>query len=82
MDLPRQVLDGMIDRRPGLVVRAASTADIRAAVDFARDNGLLIAVRSGGHQIGGLAVAGSAACRREPELQPKHGGSRRRQPGP
>ncbi|EPX82810.1 FAD-binding oxidoreductase [Salipiger mucosus] len=52
----RTIWNGMIDRRPGLVVRALGAGDIRAAVNFARDNGLRLAVRAGGHQIGGLAV--------------------------
>ena len=59
-DDARAVWNAMIDRHPGLVIRAASTGDIQAAVDFARDNGLLMAVRSGGHQIAGLAVADDA----------------------
>ena len=50
------IWNGMIDRKPGLVVRALGTSDIRAAVDFARENGLRLSVRSGGHQIAGLAV--------------------------
>ena len=59
-DEARTIWNAMIDRRPGLVIRAAGVADIRAAVDFARDNGLMIAIRSGGHQIAGLAVADGA----------------------
>jgi FAD/FMN-containing dehydrogenase len=50
----------MIDRHPGLVVRARSTEDVVAAVDFARDNELTIAIRGGGHQIAGLAVEDGA----------------------
>ncbi len=56
----RSLWNGMIDRTPGLVIRAQGTADIQAAVDFARDNDLLLAVRAGGHQIAGLAVADGA----------------------
>ena len=59
-DTARTVWNGMIDRRPGLVVRAANVRDIQAAVNFARENGVLLAVRSGGHQIAGLAVADGA----------------------
>ncbi|MCP1337890.1 FAD-binding oxidoreductase [Futiania mangrovi] len=59
-DEARTVWNGMIDRTPGLAVRALGTSDIREAVAFARDNGLLIAIRAGGHQIAGHAVADGA----------------------
>ena len=55
-DVARTIWNGMIDRKPSLIVQAAGPADIRAAVDFARDQGLRMAVRAGGHQIAGLAV--------------------------
>ncbi len=47
----------MIDRHPAVIVRAACVADVVAAVDFARDNGLLFSVRGGGHNVTGSAVA-------------------------
>ena len=59
-DTSRTLWNGMIDRKPGLVIRALGTGDIQAAVNFARDNDLLMAVRAGGHQIAGLAVADDA----------------------
>lgn len=59
-DAARTLWNGMIDRKPGLVIRALGTGDIQAAVNFARDNDLLMAVRGGGHQIAGLAVADGA----------------------
>ena len=46
----------MIDRRPGAVVRCRGASDVMRAVRFARDNGLLVAVRGGGHNIAGNAV--------------------------
>ncbi len=52
----RTIWNGMVDRKPGLVVRALGTADICTAVNFARDNGLRMSIRAGGHQIAGLAV--------------------------
>ena len=52
----RSIWNAMIDRRPGLVVRCAGAADAMRAVAFARDNGLLLAVRGGGHNIAGNAV--------------------------
>lgn len=59
-DEARTVWNGMIDRRPGLVVRARGTSDIRTTVNFAREHGLVLAVKGGGHQIAGHAVAEGA----------------------
>jgi FAD/FMN-containing dehydrogenase len=50
------IWNGMIDRRPGLIVRCHGVADVIAAVNFARDHGLLVAVRGGGHGVAGHAV--------------------------
>src|SRR5437868_10343647 len=55
-DKARSIWNAMIDRRPALIVRAAGVADVMAAVNFARQNGLLLAVRGGGHNIAGNAV--------------------------
>ena len=46
----------MIDRRPGLVARCTSAADVAAVIGFARSQNALIAVRGGGHNGGGLGV--------------------------
>ncbi|MGN6697389.1 MAG: FAD-binding oxidoreductase, partial [Thermomicrobiales bacterium] len=55
-DAARKVYNGMIDRHPALIVRAVDVADVIAAVNFARDRGLLLAVRGGGHNGPGLGV--------------------------
>jgi len=52
----RRIHNGLIDRRPALVARCHGTADVQAAVRFARERGLEIAVRGGGHNVAGNAV--------------------------
>jgi FAD binding domain len=52
----RKVYNGMIDRRPGAIVRCANVADVRAAVNYARAEGLTVAVRGGGHNGAGFGV--------------------------
>jgi FAD/FMN-containing dehydrogenase len=56
-DSARTLWNGMIDRRPAAIARCSKTADVVAAVNFARDNGFLLAVRGGGHN-----AAGNALC--------------------
>jgi FAD/FMN-containing dehydrogenase len=55
-DSARAVWNGAIDRRPHLIARCLGTADVVAAVRFARDHDLEIAVRGGGHNVAGTAV--------------------------
>lgn len=59
-DDARQVWNGMIDRRPGLIARCARPSDVQRAVRFARRHALKLTVRGGGHNIGGRAVADDA----------------------
>lgn len=51
----RKLYNGMIDKRPLIIARCADVADVIAAVNFGRDNELLIAVRCGGHNGPGLS---------------------------
>jgi FAD/FMN-containing dehydrogenase len=53
-DSARKLYNGMIDRRPRAIARCADVADVVTAVQFARENALLVAVRGGGHNGGGL----------------------------
>ena len=53
----RTIWNAMIDRRPLAIVRATGAADVIQAVNFAREHGLRLAVRGGGHNI-----AGNAGC--------------------
>jgi FAD/FMN-containing dehydrogenase len=52
----RKVYNAMIDRRPRLIARCVDVADVMAAVEYGRENGLLTAIRGGGHNGGGLGV--------------------------
>lgn len=54
-DEARRLYNGMIDRRPLLIARCADVADVIAAVNFGREQGLRISVRGGGHNGAGLA---------------------------
>src|SRR5439155_7296653 len=56
-DATRSLWNAMIDRRPALVARCLGTADVIAGVGFARERGLLLSIKGGGHNIAGLAVA-------------------------
>lgn len=55
-DEARKVYNAMIDRRPAIVARCANVADVINAVNFGRDNGLVIAVRGGGHSVPGFGT--------------------------
>jgi FAD/FMN-containing dehydrogenase len=55
-DAARSIWNGMVDRHPAVIVRCRGAADVMRAVDFAREHEMVIAVRSGGHNIAGNAV--------------------------
>jgi FAD/FMN-containing dehydrogenase len=59
-DEARAVHNGLIDRRPALIVRCRTASDIADAVKFARASGLEISVRGGGHNVAGRAVVDGA----------------------
>lgn len=56
-DQGRAIWNGMIDKRPAGIAQCRTTADVMAAVNFARDHGYLVAIRGGGHN-----AAGNAMC--------------------
>ncbi|MCG6880927.1 MAG: FAD-binding oxidoreductase [Deltaproteobacteria bacterium] len=59
-DDARTIWNAMIDRKPALIAECTGVADIMGAVNFARDNDLLAAVRGAGHNIAGKAIADDA----------------------
>ena len=52
-DTARRVFNGMIDKHPALIARARGTADVQAAIAYARDHSLPVGVRGGGHNVAG-----------------------------
>lgn len=56
-DTSRRVFNAMIDKRPAVIVRPADAEDVRRAVMFAREQGLPISVKGGGHNVAGNAVS-------------------------
>ncbi len=56
-DEARAVFYGGIDRRPAVIVRVADETDVSRVVSLARETGLELAVRSGGHSLAGHSVS-------------------------
>ena len=55
-DTARRIWNASIDKRPGMIALCSGLADVIAAVRFGREHGLLVAVRGGGHNVGGRAL--------------------------
>lgn len=56
----RKLWNGMIDRRPALVVKPTGTADVVECVNFARNHNMFLSIKGGGHNIAGTAIADGA----------------------
>ena len=68
--------NGMIERTPAVAIQPLETGDVVAAVEFAREHGLPLGVRGGGHNIGGTAPEGvtiDMSALREIQVDPAHG---------
>lgn len=55
-DSARRIWNGMIDRRPAMIARCTSNDDVTASLRFAREHGLPVSVRGGGHNVAGSAL--------------------------
>jgi len=55
-DDARAVYNGMIDKRPAMTAKCTDVTDVVAAVNFGRENKMLVSVRGGGHNAGGLGI--------------------------
>src|SRR3954451_815891 len=55
-DDARALWNGLIDRRPALIVQCSGAADVVDAVNFAREQNLLVSIKGGGHNVAGNAV--------------------------
>jgi hypothetical protein len=55
-EMARKIWNASIDKHPGIIARCSGVADVVVAVNFARENDLLVAVRGGGHNVAGRAL--------------------------
>ena len=68
-DDARRLFNAAIDRRPAAILAVSGPADVAAALTFARERGLSVSVRGGGHGVAGNAVSGDIAI----DLSALHG---------
>lgn len=55
-DVLRKVHNAMIDKHPAMIAQCADVEDVKTCVNFARENNVLLAIRGGGHNAGGLGI--------------------------
>ena len=55
-DSARKIYNGMFDKHPAMIIKCADVADVIAAVNYARSNNMLVAVKGGGHNAAGLGM--------------------------
>ncbi len=77
-DVARTVWNATVDRKPAVIVQCTGTADVMQAVNFARDHGLVLAVRGGGHNIAGSAICNDGLVIDLSQLRSVHIDSRER----
>ncbi len=53
----REIWNGMVDRKPALIIRCFNPADVKTAVDFVREHQLKSSIRAGGHNVSGASIA-------------------------
>jgi len=75
-DTARTVWNATVDKRPAVIVQCTGTADVIQAVNFARERGLVLAVRGGGHNIAGSAICADGlvidlSAHRSVQIDPK-----------
>jgi hypothetical protein len=81
-DAARAVHNGLVDRRPALIVRCRTTNDVIAALSFARRAGLEVSIRGGGHNVAGRAVTDGGVMVDLAEMKGSRSIPRRRPPPP
>src|SRR5258707_15676203 len=81
-DAARIVWNAMADKRPALIARCAGADDVIAALRFAREHELVVAVRGGGHSVAGFGARGRGHLLRPSPLPGAADHSRRRGPPP